>query len=206
VPAAHYQCGGVVADAHGASSVPGLLAVGEVAMTGLHGANRLASNSLLEAVVFAHRAAVNARRIVDDASPPPRARAWEPGTAGRPRYRVTLDHSWDEVRRLMWDYVGIVRTDDRLELAARRIALLREEIEQCYRDYVLDADLVELRNLGLLAELIIRSARRRRESRGLHWNADHPERDDRHWRRDTLLCGDRFLDSPPMDEEAPAPA
>ncbi len=109
---------------------------------------------------------------------------------------MAFDHDWDAVRRLMWDLVGIVRSDERLARAARRLAVLREEIEQSYRAYVLDADLVELRNIALLADLIIRSARRRRESRGLHWNRDHPERDDRRFRRDTLIRGDAFLDLP----------
>ncbi|MGD8396312.1 MAG: L-aspartate oxidase [Candidatus Eiseniibacteriota bacterium] len=199
VPAAHYQCGGVVTDARASTSLPGLLAVGEVAMTGLHGANRLASNSLLEAVVFARRAARVASEILAMRPEQPRVRPWEPGPAGRPSYPVTIDHTWDEVRRLMWDYVGIVRNDRRLELAERRIALLRDEIEQCYRDYVLDPDLVELRNLGLLAGLIIRSACWRLESRGLHWNVDHPERDDVRWRRDTLICGERFLAAPALE-------
>ena len=197
VPAAHYQCGGVVTDLHARTTIPALLAVGEVAMTGVHGANRLASNSLLEAVVFAHRAAAQARAILRLRRRRPRARPWEPGKAGRPRETVTFDHNWDGVRRLMWDYVGIVRSDDRLARAERRIQLLREEIEASYRDYVLDADLVELRNIGLLAELIIRSARRRRESRGLHWNRDHPRRDDRRWRRDSLILAGGFVDQAP---------
>jgi L-aspartate oxidase len=196
VPAAHYQCGGVATDLRGRTTIPGLLAVGEVAMTGVHGANRLASNSLLEAVVFAHRAAAAARAIVRRRPRLPRAAPWEPGRAKRAREAVAFDHDWDAVRRLMWDLVGIVRSDERLARAARRLAVLREEIEQSYRAYVLDADLVELRNIALLADLIIRSARRRRESRGLHWNRDHPERDDRRFRRDTLICGDTFLDLP----------
>ncbi len=197
VPAAHYQCGGVVTDLRARTSLPGLLAVGEVAMTGVHGANRLASNSLLEAVVFAHRVTGSVRAIVGRGERRPRVQAWEPGRAGRPRETVTFDHNWDAVRRLMWDYVGIVRSDERLERAERRIRILREEIEASYRDFVLDADLVELRNIGLLAELIIRSARRRRESRGLHWNRDHPRHDDRRWRRDTLIRAGRFVDGGP---------
>ncbi len=198
VPAAHYQCGGVVTDLGARTSIPGLLAVGEVAMTGVHGANRLASNSLLEAVVFAHRGALSARAVIRRRERHPRAAPWEPGKAGRPREAVTFDHDWDEVRRLMWDFVGIVRSDERLRRAGQHIAILREEIEASYRDYVLDADLVELRNIGLLAELIIQSAARRTESRGLHWNRDHPRRDDRRWRLDTLLLGHTFLVSPPL--------
>jgi L-aspartate oxidase len=194
VPAAHYQCGGVAADLGARTTIPGLLAVGEVALTGVHGANRLASNSLLEAVVFAHRAAMSARAILRRGPRPPQPRPWEPGKGGRPREAVTLDHDWDLVRRLMWDYVGIVRSDERLKQAERRIQILREAIEASYRDFILDPDLVELRNIGLLAELIIRSARRRQESRGLHWNRDHPRRDDRRWRRDSLIRAGRFLD------------
>lgn len=201
VPAAHYQCGGVVTDLKARTSIPGLLAVGEVAMTGVHGANRLASNSLLEAVVFAHRAAATVRAMLPERRRRPRARPWEAGRAGQPRETVTFDHNWDAVRRLMWDYVGIVRSDERLARAERRILLLREEIEAAYRDFVLDADLVELRNIGLLAELIIRSARRRQESRGLHWNRDHPRRDDRRWRRDSLIQGGRFVDQDQGVEE-----
>jgi L-aspartate oxidase len=197
VPAAHYQCGGVVTDLHSRTTIPGLLAVGEVAMTGVHGANRLASNSLLEAVVFAHRAATLARAQLGRRGGRPKARPWEPGKAGRPREAVTFDHNWDAVRRLMWDYVGIVRGDDRLARAERRIQILREEIEASYRDYELDADLVELRNIGLLAELIIRSARHRLESRGLHWNQDHPRRDDRRWRRDSLIRAGTFVGDAP---------
>jgi L-aspartate oxidase len=198
VPAAHYQCGGVATDLHGRTSIPGLLAVGEVAMTGVHGANRLASNSLLEAVVFAHRASAVVRAQLKRKRRRPRARPWEPGRSGRLRETVTVAHDWDLVRRLMWDYVGIVRSDERLGHAERRIVLLREAIEASYRQHVLDADLVELRNIGLLAELIIRSARRRLESRGLHWNRDHPRRDDRRFRRDTLIAGGVFFLGPPI--------
>jgi L-aspartate oxidase len=196
VPAAHYQCGGVVTDLHGRTTIPGLLAVGEVAMTGVHGANRLASNSLLEAVAFAHKAAAAARALMRKRARRPAPAPWEPGRSGRLRETVTLEHDWDLVRRLMWDYVGIVRSDERLARAERRIVLLREAIEQSYRAHVLDADLVELRNIGLLAELIIRSAQRRLESRGLHWNRDHPERDDRRFRRDSFVQGGAYFFGP----------
>lgn len=205
VPAAHYQCGGVVTDLRGRTSIPGLLAIGEVAMTGVHGANRLASNSLLEAVVFAGEAAAVARAIVRQKARRPRAAPWESGRAGRPRETVTLEHDWNLVRRLMWDYVGIVRSDERLAHAERRIRLLREAIEASYRAYLLDADLVELRNIGLLAELIIGSARRRLESRGLHWNRDHPARDDRHFGHDTLVRGGTFFHGPPIEPGARRP-
>jgi len=198
VPAAHYQCGGVVTDARGMTSVPGLVAIGEVAMTGVHGANRLASNSLLEATVFAHRVSIEVRRIVRRRERRPTPQPWQPGPSGPPREVVALDHSWDAVRRLMWDYVGIVRTDERLARAEQHIGLLRGDIEDYYTRHRLDTDLVELRNLGLLAELIIRSARWRRESRGLHWNADHPATDNRRFRRDTLIRGGTFIDSPPL--------
>ncbi len=206
VPAAHYQCGGVVTDQGGLTSLPGLFAVGEVAMTGLHGANRLASNSLLEAMVFAHRAALRVRRLIRRRHRRPRAAPWRPGPLGKPREAVTLDHNWDAVRRLMADYVGIVRTDERLQAAVRRIHLLRQEIERDFGRFHLDADLVELRNVGLTAELIIRSAAWRQESRGLHYNLDHPETDNRRWRRDTLLRGEQFLEAPPVGRPGKARA
>lgn len=177
VPAAHYMCGGVLVDANGRSDLPGLYAVGETACTGLHGANRLASNSLLEALVFAERVVhdLQARgfpEVSGEAAP------WSAeGTT--PSYEtVILDHDWDAVRRLLWDYVGIVRSDERLELAERRIGLFCEAIDGYYWRYRLSPDLVELRNLGLVGRLIVESARFRRESRGLHHTLNWPERDD----------------------------
>jgi L-aspartate oxidase len=187
VPAAHYMCGGVRTDADARTSLPHLLACGEVALTGLHGANRLASNSLLEALVFAERAALAIRRELASPFPAARIPRWRPGRARENREWVTLDNAWDAVRRLMWDYVGIVRTSERLHLARRRLRSLRAEIEGHYWRYLLSPDLIELRNIALIGELIVRCALRRRESRGLHYNLDFPKRDDGHWRRDTLL-------------------
>ena len=187
VPAAHYQCGGVVTDLEGKTDLPGLYAVGEVANTGLHGANRLASNSLLEAAVMGERAARAA--LIDPTRhlPQPDLPEWDIGKATLPRESVLIDAHWEMVRKVMWDFVGIVRNDHRLELAGRYLEILRKSIESYYWDFVLDRDLIELRNLALVAELIVSSARRRLESRGLHWNADHPDRDDARFGTDTIL-------------------
>jgi L-aspartate oxidase len=175
VPAAHYSCGGVVTDARGCTAMPGLYAVGEVASTGLHGANRLASNSLLEALVCGFNAAAdiaaNRPAAVDHVTIPP----WEFGEAVASNEAVVVEHDWNEVRSVMWDYVGIVRADRRLARARRRIHTLREEIRSYYKDYLVTADLLELRNLATVAELIVRSAQRRQESRGLHYNEDWTE-------------------------------
>jgi L-aspartate oxidase len=186
VPAAHYQCGGVITGIDGTTDLAGLFACGEVAMTGLHGANRLASNSLLEALVLAEGAAEAAAGYAAARGEPAPAPEWDPGPAVASREGVLFDHDWDEVRRLMWDFVGIVRSDDRLRLARERIVPLREAIERYYWRYLLSDDLVELRNIGLLAHLIILSAARRKESRGLHYNDDHPEPDPK-FEHDTVL-------------------
>jgi len=187
VPAAHYMCGGVVADLSGRTAIAGLLALGEVACTGLHGANRLASNSLLEALVGAHLAAAEIGRQLSASNRTPRAEPWRLRGARPPLETVLFDHNWDSVRRVMWDLVGIVRTDARLATAARRLALLREEIEDEYRRLELSPDLIELRNIALVGSLIVECARRRKESRGLHFNLDHLRPGGPRWLRPTVL-------------------
>jgi len=174
VPAAHYQCGGIKTDEHGATTIRNLYAIGECAWTGLHGACRLASNSLLEGMVFSTRAADRAR----DASlvRPAHVAPWSEGNATDSSDAIVVALNWDEIRRFMWSYVGIVRTDKRLERARRRIEILRDEIREYYWDFKITPDLIELRNLALVAHLIIESARRRKESRGLHYTLDHPDR------------------------------
>jgi L-aspartate oxidase len=187
VPAAHYMCGGVKATLAGRTSLRGLLALGEVASTRLHGANRLASNSLLEALVAAHHGAAEAWRLVRRSPRMPQAEPWRAQGTHPPLEAVVFDHHWDAVRRLMWDLVGIVRSDQRLLYAERLLALLREEIELDYVRLRLSRDLVELRNIALVGGLIVACARRRRESRGLHFNLDHPRRDRRCEDRVTVL-------------------
>lgn len=186
VPAAHYLCGGVLTDTHGRTSLPGLFAIGETACTGVHGANRLASNSLLEALVFAHRAAermgpqLRALRLLEPPLPP----AVE---VGPPVEGVVLVHDRDEIRSLMWDLVGIVRTDHRLALAEGRLRQIATQYDQLWPAHAITPELVELRNLVQIALLITWCAQLRRESRGLHYTLDHPHRDNEHFLRDTIL-------------------
>ena len=188
VPAAHYLCGGVITDLNGATSIPRLYAAGEVAMTGLHGANRLASNSLLEAVVFSHRVFLHANAfLAENKNKPSSFPAWDPGHAVNSDEMVVVTHTWEEIRRLMWNYVGIVRSSHRLARARRRIALIQEEIREYYWNFLVTGDLLELRNLATVAELIIRCASLRQESRGLHYTLDYPHTDDKQWLRDTIV-------------------
>jgi L-aspartate oxidase len=186
VPAAHYQCGGVKTDLNGETSIRGLYAIGEVACTGLHGANRLASNSLLEGLVTAHRAFEKSTRKnhkrVDISLP-----EWLSGQVQNVDEMVVIAHNWEEVRRLMWDYVGIVRTDKRLQRAATRLRNLHAEVQEFYWNFKVTTDLLELRNLVTVASLVVDCALSRKESRGLHFTLDYPDRDDRRFQRDTLL-------------------
>jgi L-aspartate oxidase len=172
VPAAHYTCGGVVTDLHGRTDLPGLYAIGETAYTGLHGANRLASNSLLECVVLGRTCAADIlqREPIDGALLP----AWDESQVENADEQVVIAHNWDELRLMMWNYVGIVRTTKRLERALHRIELLKSEIDEYYANFRVNRDLLELRNLVECAELIVRSALKRHESRGLHYSRDFP--------------------------------
>lgn len=189
VPAAHYMCGGVATDLNGKTDIHRLYAVGETSCTGLHGANRLASNSLLEALVYSHRAylasvdefnAIGNQITVD-------LDAWDETSTTDSDEAIVVSHNWDEIRRLMWNYVGIVRSDKRLQRALRRIVNINEEINEYYWDFKVTSDLIELRNLATVAELIIRSALMRKESRGLHYNIGYPKKDDANFLKHTIL-------------------
>ncbi|WP_205342305.1 L-aspartate oxidase [Denitrificimonas caeni] len=175
VPAAHYTCGGVVVDKHGHTDLANLYAIGETSFTGLHGANRMASNSLLECFVYGRSAAEDITRNDAQVSAPEQLPHWDASLVTDSDEDVIITHNWDELRRFMWDYVGIVRTDKRLLRALHRVRLLRYEINEFYSNYRVSRDLIELRNLALVADLIIRSAMQRKESRGLHYTLDYPE-------------------------------
>ncbi len=175
VPAAHYMMGGVKTDIYGRTDVKGLFAVGETTCTGFHGANRLASNSLLEAAVLAHNASIAAMEEVSSNIRQVTIPPWDPGEATDPDELVVISHLWEEIRRIMINYVGIARSNKRLIRASNRIAFIAREISQFYWDFKITPDLVELRNIATVAELIIRMARMRKESRGAHFNIDYPE-------------------------------
>ena len=175
VPAQHYTCGGVLVDLHGRTDAPGLYAAGEVTQSGLHGANRLASNSLLECLVFGDACATDILARWDSLPPPPEIRPWDESRVTDSDEEVVIQQSWREIRHFMWNFVGIVRTTKRLERAKHRIDLLRQEVEDYYSHFRVTPDLIELRNLVEVADLIIRSALRRRESRGLHYTLDYPD-------------------------------
>ncbi|RYD47781.1 MAG: FAD-binding protein, partial [Sphingomonadales bacterium] len=175
VPAQHYTCGGVVIDRAGRTDLPHLYAAGEVSQSGLHGANRLASNSLLECFVFGEAAAADIARSWDDLAPPPAIRPWDESRVTHSDEEVVIKQNWTEIRRFMWNYVGIVRSTKRLERAQHRIQMLREEVNDYYGHFRVTPDLIELRNLLESADLIVRSALHRKESRGLHYTIDYPE-------------------------------
>jgi L-aspartate oxidase len=189
VPAAHYMCGGVATDLNGRSDIQCLYAVGETACTGLHGANRLASNSLLEALVYAHNASQSSLKEFEAAAKKSKVELapWDETNTLDADEAIMVAHNWDEIRRLMWNYVGIVRSDKRLHRAQRRIEMILNEIEEYYWDFKITADLIELRNLANVAELIIKSALMRKESRGLHYNLWYPEKDDGNCLTSTLV-------------------
>lgn len=189
VPAAHYMCGGVMTDLTGATDLDGLYAIGEVAHTGLHGANRLASNSILECLVFAESAcqAISTRFQQPQKAQHPNIPAWDSFDANDSEEEVLISHNWDEIRRFMGNYVGIVRSNQRLARARRRIEMLQQEIDEYYWNCKISQDLLELRNIALIASLIIRSAIHRKESRGLHYTTNYPHRNDAEWSKDTIL-------------------
>ncbi|MDH0969656.1 L-aspartate oxidase [Acinetobacter johnsonii] len=175
VPAAHYTCGGVVVDEHSQTDITGLYAIGETSYTGLHGANRMASNSLLECFVYGMSAAEHIEKSFDSSYQSPTAPSWDDSQVTNPDEDVVILQNWDELRQTMWNYVGIVRTTKRLERALHRIEMLKREITEYYQDYQVSKNLIELRNLVLVSEMIVRCAMERKESRGLHYTLDYPE-------------------------------
>mgnify|MGYP006278492473 CR=1 FL=1 len=203
VPAAHYTCGGVQTDLSGKTDLAHLYAIGETAYTGLHGANRLASNSLVEGLVFAQTAYESILQSFDkdDSQCALKIPVWDDHQVTQPREQIMVQHDWEEVRRLMWDYVGIVRSDHRLQQALKRLAILKEEIKDFYRHHTLNSDFLELRNLTEVAALMIQSAIARKESRGLHYNRDHPHTDAQS--RPTVLTPKKQAQSDRQGHDAP---
>lgn len=199
VPAAHYTCGGILTDLRGRTDMKRLYAVGESSCTGLHGANRLASNSLLECLVIAESAADDImERLKKPEKDIPSLPEWDESQVSDPDERIVVSHNWDEMRRFMWDYVGIVRTNKRLERARNRVQLLQEEIIEYYGNFRVNNDLIELRNLATIAELTIECALTRKESRGLHYTLDYPEVHD--YAEDTILTPNNFVGHAPIRE------
>ena len=189
VPAAHYTCGGLMVNQQGQTNLEGLYAVGETAHTGLHGANRMASNSLLECLVYARATARHIRTQLPFNLAPAVVPDWDASRARPAKEAIAISHNWDELRRFMWDYVGIVRSDDRLKRAQRRLNLLQQEINEFYQQHHITSDLLELRNLADVAELIIRSALKRKESRGLHYTLDYPDSNNAERPQNTVISG-----------------
>ena len=191
MPAAHYTCGGVITDINGRTDIEGLYAIGETACTGLHGANRLASNSLLECLVFAESASKDILENLPGFVLSKHLQDWDESRVTNSDEEVVVSHNWDELRRFMWDYVGIVRTNKRLERAKSRVDLLQREIEDYYGNFRVTNDLLELRNLAQVADMIIRCAMLRHESRGLHYTLDYPNMTDA-YAPDTILVPDNY--------------
>lgn len=189
VPAAHYSCGGIMTDTQGQTDINNLYAIGETAFTGLHGANRMASNSLLECIVFARSAAEHIRNRPTPKFSHSKVKPWDESRVTGSEEGVLVTHNWDELRRVMWDYVGIVRKNKRLIQAKQRIDILSHEVDDYYRQYKINNDLIELRNLVHVADLIVQSAMQRKESRGLHYNLDYPFSDDKLFLKDTIIPG-----------------
>jgi len=194
VPAAHYTCGGLITDISGQTDVENLYAIGEVACTGMHGANRVASNSLLECLVFADAASAHIKNKINTVADFQETPQWDESQVTQSTEDILISHGWDELRRLMWDFVGIVRTTQRLKQAQDRINLLACEVEEYYKKFKINNDLIELRNLILVADLIVKSALWRKESRGLHYMLEHPEQH-KNYRRDTILIPETFFSS-----------